>query len=73
MEIHFSDGDLECPVGAATLFEEAALEGFGTAPDLWNIEAELAEGGLKTAGFKTVGLPIPDLTQGDWLVMSRMV
>ena len=61
LEIHFGDGDLEGPICAATLFKETALEWLRTGSDLWNIEVELAEGGLETAVFEAVGLSIPGL------------
>ena len=57
----FGDGDLDRRIGAAALFKEAALEWSRATADLWNIEVELAEGGLESAGFETVGLPITGL------------
>jgi len=58
LKIHFSDSDFECSIRATTLFKKTALERFRTATNLWDIEIELAEGGLKSAIFKTVSLAI---------------
>lgn len=51
------------------------MEGFGAAANLWNIEVELAEGGLETPGFEAVGLAVARLAAlvgGDFEVLGAL-
>ena len=58
LEVHFSDGSLQCALGAETFLEEGGLEWGGTLTDLGNAEVELSRACVEGAWLETVGVAV---------------